>query len=145
MTSVKKFSATLFQAGENAKMYKFDLVDAYKNILAKTEDYRIQGFSWLNWYFVETKQIFGAKTAVCNFDVLGNTILALTLCNLNVPKQFVHRTLDDVPVVVPAHLSWGETFAAEYISICNMLNVSVTTSCPKYKKAFMNSKHGKVL
>jgi hypothetical protein len=145
MSSVKKFSETLFRAGIDAKMYKFDLVDAYKNIPAKTEDFRIQGFSWLNRYFVETKQIFGAKTAVCNFDVLGNTILALTLCDTNVPRQFVHRTLDDVPVVVPAHQNWGETFAAEYISICSLLNVSVTTDCPKFEKAFMDSKYGKVL
>jgi hypothetical protein len=145
MSSAQKFSKTLLEAGPNSKMYKFDLVDAYKNVPAKLEDFRIQGFSWLGRYFFETKQIFGAKTAVCNFDILGNTILALALCECDIPKKFVHRTLDDVPVVSPAHTNWGEKFCCAYLDVCKKLNMSVTSSCPKFEKAFTNSSYGKVL
>jgi hypothetical protein len=145
MSSAQKFSKTLLEAGANSKMYKFDLVDAYKNVPAKLEDFRIQGFSWLGRYFFETKQIFGAKTAVCNFDILGNTILALALCECDIPKKFVHRTLDDVPVVSPAHTNWGEKFCCAYLDVCKKLNMSVTSSCPKFEKAFTNSSYGKVL
>jgi hypothetical protein len=30
------------------------------------KDLRLQGFSWLGKFFVETRQVFGAKTSVCN-------------------------------------------------------------------------------
>jgi len=58
-------------------MWKFDLTDAYKNLPAKTCDLRLQGFQWLQAYFVETQQAFGARTAVAAFDRLGNLILQL--------------------------------------------------------------------
>jgi hypothetical protein len=145
MSSAKKFSRTVVQAGYNAKMFKFDLVDAYKNVPAKIEDFRIQGFSWLNRYFFETKQIFGAKTAVCNFDVLGNTILVLALCDAEIPRFLVHRTLDDVPFLSPCNKQWGAILADSYLSVCEKINIAVTTSCPKNEKAFMDSTHGKVL
>jgi hypothetical protein len=145
MTSVKKFSQTLVEAGQDAKMWKFDLVDAYKNVPAKVEDFRIQGFSWLNKYFVETKQIFGAKTAVCNFDILGNTILSLAKCDSDIPSKYVFRTLDDVPIISPKGKKWGEDFARKYVDICNNIGMNVTVSCKKFEKAFMDSKVGKVL
>jgi hypothetical protein len=145
MTSVKKFSQSLVEAGQDTKMWKFDLVDAYKNVPAKVEDFRIQGFSWLNKYFLETKQIFGAKTAVCNFDILGNTILSLAKCDSEIPSKYVHRTLDDVPILSPEGKDWGEDFARKYLEICDKIGMNVTVKCEKFEKAFMNSKFGKVL
>jgi hypothetical protein len=145
MSSAKKFSRSVVEAGQYAKMFKFDLVDAYKNVPAKVSDFRIQGFSWLNRYFFETKQIFGAKTAVCNFDILGNTILALALCDAEIPRCFVHRTLDDVPILSPCQRQWGSRLAENYVSICKKVNIDVTTSCPKFEKAFTDSTFGKVL
>jgi hypothetical protein len=101
MTSAKQFAASLQEAGMGASFSKYDLVDAYKNVPVKIFDLRLQGFSWLNKYFVETRQIFGAKTAVPNYDIFGNTILTLANVSACVPKKFLHRALDDVPVVSP--------------------------------------------
>jgi hypothetical protein len=145
MSSVKQFAKTVAEAGYDSKISKLDLVDAYKNVPCGLSELRIQGFCWLEKFFVETQQIFGAKSAVPNFDRLGNTILALALSKSGIQKSYVHRTLDDVPVVAPAHTSWGEDFVHNYLSICKDIGVDVTSSCPKNEKAFVNSYYGKVL
>jgi hypothetical protein len=145
MSSAKQFAKTLAIAGKNAEISKIDMVDAYKNIPSKINDLNLQGFFWLDKYFVETRQIFGAKTAVPNFDTLGNTILSLALCNTKMPSCFVHRTLDDVPIVSPANTSWGKDFVKVYLDLCKSLNIDVTVSCPKNEKAFLHSFQGKVL
>jgi hypothetical protein len=145
MTSVKQFARNLSMAGKSANISKLDMVDAYKNVPCQTSELRIQGFCWLSKYFVETQQIFGAKSAVPNFDRLGHTILALALADSDIQKCWVHRTLDDVPVISPAHTSWGESFVSTYLKLCEELNIDVTTSCPKNEKAFISSHYGKVL
>ena len=80
MSMARKVSYSIMDAGRNAGLCKFNLVDAYKNVPAKIFDLRLQGFFWLGKYFVENRQIFGAKTAVSNFDRVGKTILLLSLC-----------------------------------------------------------------
>jgi hypothetical protein len=79
MSTAKIFGYTVVDCGRNARMWKFDLSDAYKNLPAKTCDLRLQGFRWLQVFFVETQQAFGARTAVAAFDRLGNLILRLAI------------------------------------------------------------------
>jgi len=59
MTSARSFGHAIVDCGKGANMSKFDMCDAYKLMPAKPEDYRLQGLSWLNKFFVETQQIFG--------------------------------------------------------------------------------------
>ena len=145
MSTARRFGFSLCEAGYFAKMSKFDLVDAYKIIPAPLKDLRLQGFCWLQKYFIELKQIFGAKTAVANFDIFGNTILSLAVAGTNFPKNFIHRCLDDVPFAAPANTSLCEILTNSYGSICESLNVKFVSSCPKNEKAFSNSTYGKVL
>jgi hypothetical protein len=145
MSSAKKFAKTLVISGKGSKISKFDLVDAYKAVPCNINDLNLQGFKWINRFFVETKQIFGAKPAVPNFDKLGNTILSLVLAKSSIPRYLVHRTLDDVPLTCPPRKKWGEEFVSIYLELCKKFNVKVTSSCPKYEKAFTHSNFGKVL
>jgi hypothetical protein len=145
MSSAKKFAKSVFYAGKFAKISKFDLVDAYKIIPCNLADLHLQGFKWMNKFFVETKQIFGAKPAVPNFDKFGNTILAIVMSQTQIPRFYVHRTLDDVPIVSPKNTNWGEEFVSKYLNTCRQLNVKVTSSCPNFEKAFTHSSFGKVL
>jgi hypothetical protein len=96
------------------QMSKFDMRDAYKTVLAPLPDLRLQGFEWLNSYFIEKKQIFGAKTAVANFDTLGNTLKCITLSKCAIDSSLVLRCLDDVPVVSPACTNHCENFTVAY-------------------------------
>ena len=57
MSSARNFGFTLKSCGTDARFSKFDMKDAYKNIPAPLEDLRLQGFRWLNKFFVENKQI----------------------------------------------------------------------------------------
>ena len=92
---------------------------------------------WLNNFFVETRQIFGATTAVCNFDILGKTILDLVLTKCEIPSFLVHRQLDDVPIVVPYEkLKWCEEFIRHYRGICEKVKISLAQHDPKLDKAF---------
>ena len=145
MSNARKFGFSVREAGASCKMSKYDLVDAYKNIPVPLYDLRLQGFIWLSKYFVECRQIFGAKTAVANFDIFGNSILTLAIADKNFPRKFFHRTLDDVPFVAPAHTNWCEQFSECYEKMCVYLNVPLAKECPKFEKAFTNSTHGKVL
>jgi hypothetical protein len=145
MTSAKAFGYSICEAGEGAIMSKFDIVAAYKQMPAKLEDYRLQGFRWLNRFFIETKQIFGAITSVANFDQLGRTVLYLTLSKCKIPRKLVHRQLDDVPVVAPAGSGMCEEFSTKYREICEEINIPLAPDCPNRDKAFTNETSGKVL
>jgi hypothetical protein len=132
-------------AGKNATMLKFDMADAYKNVPAKMSDLGLQGFMWGGKFFVETRQVFGAKASVQNFDILGNTIRSLVLANCRIPRHLVHRQLDDTPVVAPASSGWCEEFSLKYRKLCSSLNIDMAKPCPNFDKAFDCSKFGKML
>jgi hypothetical protein len=120
--------------------------DAYKNIPCKISDLRLQGFVWLNRFFLETRQIFGARTSVCNFDTLGAVVLVLALIQCTILKSLVHRQLDDVPIVVPKKKKhWCTEFTLKYRSTCTDIGIQLADDCPQFDKAFSCSQYGKVL
>ena len=80
MSSARSFGYTLKKCGKCATLSKFDMRDAYKNVPCSLHDLRLQGFKWLEKYFYETAQMFGAKSAVPNYDILGHTVASLTIC-----------------------------------------------------------------
>jgi hypothetical protein len=145
MSTAKMFGYSVVDCGPGARIWKFDLTDAYKNLPARTADLRLQGFSWLQAFFVETQQAFGASTAVAAFDRLGSTVLALAVVQSGIPRKWVHRTLDDVPVVTPEDAVDGPLFAEKYKSVCKDLNIQLAAMCPDKEKAFEDSTCGTVL
>jgi hypothetical protein len=145
MSSARKFSYSLYECGKNAIMSKFDFVDAFKIIPAKINDLRCQGFFWLNKYFLENRQIFGAKTSVPNFDIFANSIKVLANAELRIPEKYFHRTLDDIPLVAPVYNNWCAKFSERLIEVFSDLNVPLATNCPSNEKAFICATYGKVL
>ena len=73
MGTAKNFCTALKLFGKDVVFSKFDIQDAYKLMPAKPEDFRLQGFSWLGKYFIETRQSFGGVPSPCNFDRLNKT------------------------------------------------------------------------
>jgi hypothetical protein len=131
--------------GSGAKMWKFDMVDAYKTIPSAQADLRLQGFSWLGKYFIELKKVFGSKEAVSAFDRLNNTLVTVAAMAAGLHPQFIHRTLDDVPIVTPPSSPAGHRFAQEYQNICESIGAALAPACPNFEKAFCNSTWGTVL
>jgi hypothetical protein len=145
MATAHKFAYAVRDAGLGAIMSKFDAKDAYKLIPAQVKDFPAQGFAWLGKYFIEKKQIFGASTAVANYDIFSNTIRSIALCYSSIPRCLVFRCLDDVPIVSPKSSSWCQEFSKVYSELCKDLNVTLAKECPNADKAFLNKTSGKVL
>jgi hypothetical protein len=145
MSSARLFAYKVMEAGPGSIMAKSDIVDAYKNIPACSKDLRLQGFSWEGKFFIELRQMFGACSAVQNFDIMANTVRSLALANCSIPSRFVLRQLDDVPVVGPAASGWCEDFLAAYKQVCERINLQLAPDCPKFDKSFGPTTYGKVL
>jgi hypothetical protein len=145
MSSARAVSHIIVDAGVNAIMSKLDKKDAYKLIPAKTEDLRLQGFSLLGKFFVETQQIFGSQKAVENFDRLGNTIHRISVIESGIDPATAPRQLDDVVCVSPAKSGICKKFTDVFMKNCKELNVPLADLCPKFEKAFYCSNFGKIL
>ena len=145
MSSARKFGYSMRREGLNCNMSKTDLCDAYKLVPAMHADLRLQGFMWLNKFFCETKQIFGARTSVSNFDQLGNVLVTMACIDSNTDKSKAHRHLDDVPFVSSEKNSDCSNFTESYKKICSTIGIKLAAECPEHDKAFSNTKWGKVL
>ena len=145
MATARNVSYNILEAGKGCLLYKTDIKDAYKIVPAKLEDLRLQGFYMLGRYFLETRMIFGAITAVCNYDTVGSVPLLLALLESKIPAKLVNRAVDDVPAVSPASETWGKEFADNYKRICAELNIELAPDCEKFNKAFTGSTYGKIL
>jgi hypothetical protein len=145
MSSARLFGYSIQDCGTGARMWKFDMVDAYKTIPTPNTDLRLQGFFWLGKFFVELKKVFGSKEAVSAYDRLNNTLVTLAAKAAHLPPHFIHRTLDDVPVVTPSDSHAGPAFAEAYQDLCQHIGADLAPQCPNFEKAFCDSTSGTVL
>lgn len=145
MSSAKHFGYSVLDCGENALMSKFDMENAYKNIPNASKDLPLHGFVWLGRYFLETQLPFGSKVAVASFDRLGYTMEIVTAATTLFPSHLRHRTLDDLPIVVPAGSNLANEFCEKYKENCAKIGLKLAPNCPHFEKAFENSTRGTVL
>jgi hypothetical protein len=145
MCIARDFGYALKESGKGSLMSKYDLKDAFKLIPAKPSDWRLQGFCWLGMFFFETNMIFGATPSVSNFDRLGNTLVELAVSKSKIPRKYVLRTLDDIPVLAPKGTTYTISFGMALRGICNDVNVQLAQNCPDNCKAFEHKKKGTVL
>ena len=145
MGTARQFGFGLKKAGKNATFSKFDLQDAYKLMPAKKEDFRLQGFSWLGKWFVETQQSFGGVPSPTNFDRLPKTIDLLVCIESGTSRSQVFRALDDSPCVGQAGSSTVERFTAVMKEMCEDFNVLLAENCQAAEKAFELQTRGTVL
>jgi hypothetical protein len=144
MCTPRIFSDSILKAGKGALISKTDIQDAYKLIPNPISDWRLYGFTWLGKFFVDTTTVFGSKTAPASFDPLPETLVNIVCTIKRIPKVWVHRQLDDVPIVAPVGSGWTETFTKGYAQICQDLKVPLAENCPNHDKAFGPSMFGTV-
>ena len=145
MSSARLFGYSVMDCGTGARIWKYDMQDAYKAVPAAQKDLRLQGFTWLGRYFVELKKVFGSREAVSAFDRVNHTLVVLAANIAKLPLRYIHRTLDDVPVVTPSDSEKGTAFAAAYKDICSQVGAKLAPPCPLFQKAFKDSTVGTVL
>jgi hypothetical protein len=89
--------------------------------------------------------MFGARSAVQNFDIVANTIKTLAIAGCNIPARYIHRQLDDTPSVSPASKNWCNAFLEKYRLICEQINLELAPDCPHFDKSFGPTMMGKFL
>ncbi len=89
--------------------------------------------------------IFGSCASVCNYDIVSETVVKLSQVNCDIPKKFVHRTLDDTASVSPKDKDWCKKFTETLRNNCTEINLDLAPNCEKFDKAFSCSTYGKVL
>lgn len=145
MSTARQFGYSVREAGTGAIMSKLDMKDAYKLIPAQKKDWRLQGMAWAGKFFIDLKGTFGGTPSVTNYDALSATTQDLAILRAKIPRRWVHRTLDDSPVVSPSWSGWTPIFTKAYLDVCSELNIALAQPCPRKDKAFCNETSGRVL
>ena len=145
MSSAGLFAESLVKAGRNAKFSKQDIQDAYKQIAGHPGELQNFGFKWLGRYFYDLTTVFGSKSAPANFDAIPETVVNIVCTLVDVPLHWVHRQLDDVPVVSPAFSDKTERFTEKYEQICAEVGLPLAEACSDREKAFGPGTTGTVL
>ncbi len=91
MSSTSKWLEALDRAGQGALMMKADWSDAYKHVAVRSEDIKLQWFSWLGKFFAELCLVFGTASSVGIFDRAAKLVLRIVLRYAQVCQH-----LDDV-------------------------------------------------
>ena len=63
----------------------------------------------------------------------------------SIPRDIVHRQLDDVPVISPASTDLAENFPDKYVKVCQQLGLPLAADCPMREKSFGVGTNGTVL
>jgi hypothetical protein len=145
MSSAKLFGETLQKAGKGAVFSKQDIQETYKLIPNAKEQWHLYGFEWLGKYFFDTTTVFGSKAAPASFDPLPETIVNIVCTLGKIPKNSIHRQLDDVPMVAPKGSGLTEKFTKLYKETCEAINVPLAPECERHEKAFGPTTFGTVL
>jgi len=72
-------------------------------------------------------------------------VAALALADLELPRCFLHRTLDDTPIICPKNQQWGDSFANNYRRVCQEVGLTLAADDPNSVKAFSRQTRGIVL
>ena len=103
------------------------------------------GFRWLGTYFYDLTTVFGSKSALANFDSVLETVVNIVCTLADIPRNIVHRQLDDVPVISPASTDLARNFADKYLEVCRQVGLPLANDCPKREKSFGVGTNGTVL
>ena len=102
MSSVAKFVRTLYRVGRNGRICKIDQSSAYKHQHVRKEDWGLQVLEWGGRLFIETRLMFGSRSAPGIYDALHKAFLYPVIrLTPKFSKQDVEQHLDDVLGVGP--------------------------------------------
>jgi hypothetical protein len=102
MCSAKIFAETLIKSGKNSIISKSDIQDAYKLVPNPKTLWDYYGFSCLGKTFFDTTTVFGSAAAPASFDPLPETVVNITCTTAKIPRKWVKRQHENVPVVSPS-------------------------------------------
>ena len=101
-TTSKNIAEMIARSGRNALLSCCDMVSAYKALPVCRKQRRLQCFRFLGKDFVDLRMVFGDRKACMFFDKFHYCIIEYFVLPKNpIPRNWVGRTIDDVPIVAP--------------------------------------------
>ncbi len=143
MSSPALVAKKLYSIGKGAYLSKIDHQSAYKLVPTKFDDLYLQGFFWMNRFFFETSQIFGARSSVPNYDNLHYSFSSMVKVKTDTVNLYLERQLDD-QIVMTKTLEENQIFVEEYLRLANVINLPLAPM-DKPDKAFLYQQKGVIL
>ena len=143
MSSAAIVAKKLYSIGKGAYLSKIDHQSAYKLVPTKYDHLYLQGFFWLNRYFFETSQIFGARSAVPNYDRFHNSFSSIVKVKTDTVNLYLERQLDD-QIVMTRTLEENKIFVEEYLRLAHNINLPLAP-LDKPDKSFLYQQKGVIL
>ncbi len=140
---LKKIPQLSFVLGPSAVLSKVDQKSAYKTIGSLPAQWRLQGFRWLNRYFVELRLVFGSGSAPANYDDLSGSFTGLVRALTHTKSEYIPRILDDQICITPSYLE-NKIFMEKYIELANEINLPLA-DLDDDEKCFLYRSSGKIL
>ena len=101
-TTSKQVAEMILRSGVGSLLACCDIQSAYKCLPVAMKQRRLQCFQFLGKIFMDLRMIFGDQSACMHFDKFHYCIIEyFVLPRVPVPRIWVGRTVDDVPVVAP--------------------------------------------
>ena len=125
MSSTAAWLQVLNAAGKGCWIAKTDWAAAYKHICVRTEDLKLQWFSWAGKFFKELCLVFGAVSSAGIFDDAAKLVLDLVCRRANFPRNMVCQHLDDVCAAAPADSDALHRFDAAFKELAAELGVEL--------------------
>jgi hypothetical protein len=107
-------------------MYKFDVKSAYRNILVRSNDHCLLGFTWLGKYFYDTRCSFGGKHSTYLWEEMGQLIQWIMVHYFHIGDKHgntIKRWVDDF-IGISSHDTAHSDFN-KVKQICKYLNIPI--------------------
>ena len=143
MSSPVLVAKKLVKFGSGAWISKIDHSSAYKLIPVKYGHLWLQGFVWMGKIFIETSQIFGARSAVPNYDRFHFCLAEIVKFHGREYAILYERQLDDM-IMMAATYSECKYITDVYLKCAERINLPLA-SFDNPMKAFLNSQYGVIL
>jgi hypothetical protein len=143
MSSPRIIANLIKELGPNCVLSKVDQSNAYKNIGVRPSQWHLQGFKWMDKYFVETRLVFGSESAPNNYDNFSGGFSEIVRAETGLDPKLVPRVLDD-QMCITKTLEENERFMEAYVNKANSINLPLADLTNEEKCFFYKSK-GKIL
>ena len=143
MSSPVAVGRKIIRLGRGCYVSKIDHTSAYKLIGVKFEHLFLHGFIWQGKIYIETSQIFGAKSSVPNYDRFHFCFAEIVKYHGAEYVVLYERQLDDF-IIMGKTYDDCKAVTDIYLHFAEQINLPLA-SFEKKDKAFLNQQEGVIL
>jgi hypothetical protein len=145
MSSTRQWVKSLERAGVGARMSKADWQAAYKHLMVRPEDYRLQVFKFGEKFFIEIRLVFGAVSSPALFNDPARMAIIMAVMESGLDLKLVQQQLDDCCAAGRGEDGKLAAFTRIYRELCGRWGISLADVDVEKEKAFELETEGIVL